>query len=287
MQKLFHFFLVKIIVGIAAIVAVVFLTQTFGQTLLNNTSLSENEQNFILALLNSGFALAVYIFLFRFYEKRKITELSASNFFSFASIGFVSGFILQSLFVLIIFLFAQYSILHTNAITAIMPAFNASLTAGFVAELLIVGVFFRLMEEKLGTSIALIILTIIFAIIHANAKNATWLSVVNTALQSGIMLPATYIVSRSLWFTIFMHFAWDFAEPGVFGGINPGNSVNESLFTSKVSGSEIVTGGLNGPQNSIQALIICLIVSVIFLSIAKKKNRLIKSAGVLNSKHKT
>ena len=276
MQKLFHFFLVKVIVGIAAIVAVVFLTQTLGQTLLNKTSLSENEQNFILALLNSGFALAVYILLFHVYEKRKIKELSASNFFSFASIGFVSGFILQSLFVLIIFLFAQYSILHTNAINAVMPAFNASLTAGFVAELLIVGVFFRLMEEKLGTSIALIILTIIFAIIHANAKNATWLSVVNTALQSGIMLPATYIVSRSLWFTIFMHFAWDFAEPGIYGGINPGNSVNESLFTSKISGSEIITGGLNGPQNSIQAFLICLIVSMILLMLAKRKNRFIR-----------
>ncbi len=278
MQKFLHFFLVKIIVGIAVIVAVVFLTQTFGQTLLAKTSLSENAQNFILALLNSGFALAVYIFLFRVYEKRKITELSASNFFSFASIGFISGFILQSLFVLIIFLFAQYSILHVNTINHIMPAFNASLTAGFVAELLIVGVFFRLMEEGLGTTIALIILTIIFIIIHANAKNATWLSVINTALQAGILLPATYVVSRSLWFTIFMHFAWDFAEPGIYGGINPGNNINESLFTSKISGSYIITGGLNGPQNSIQSFIICLAVSIILLSIAKRKNKLIKTS---------
>jgi membrane protease YdiL (CAAX protease family) len=276
LQKFLHFFLVKIVVGIAAIAGIVFLTQTLGQNLLNKTSLTENGQNLILALLNSGLALAVYIFLFRVYEKRKITELSASNFFSFASIGFIIGFILQLLFVLCIYLFAQYSILNKNAITAVIPAFNTSFTAGFVAELLIVGVFFRLTEEKLGTFIALIILTIIFAIIHTNAKNATWLSVVNTALQSGVMLPATYIVSRSLWFTIFMHFAWDFAEPGIFGGINPGNSVNASLFTSKINGSEIITGGLNGPQNSIQAFIICLIVSIIFLSIAKKRNRFIK-----------
>ncbi len=278
MQKFLQFFLIKIIIGIAAIVAVVFITQTLGQALFTKTSLSENEQNFVLALANSGLALAVYIFLFRVYEKRKITELSTSNLFSFASIGFVSGFVLQSLFVLIIFLFAEYSILHLNAINAVMPAFNASLTAGFVAELLIVGVFFRLMEEKLGTEIALIILIIIFAIIHANAKNATWLSVVNTALQSGIMLPATYIVSRSLWFTIFMHFAWDFAEPGIYGGINPGNNINESLLTSKISGSDIITGGLNGPQNSIQSFIICLIVSVILLSIAKRKNKFIKTS---------
>ena len=274
MQKLLHFFLIKIIVAIAAIVAVVFLTQTFGQKLLGKTSLSENEQNFILALLNSGFALAVYIFLFRIYDKRKITELSSSNFYSFASIGFITGFILQSLFVLIIYLVAQYSILHVNAISAVMPAFNASFTAGFVAELLIIGVFFRLTEETLGTMFALIILTIIFVIIHANAENTTWLSVINTALQAGILLPATYVVSRSLWFTIFMHFAWDFAEPGIYGGINPGNNINQSLFASKFNGSEIITGGLNGPQKSIQSLIICLILSVILLWIAKKKKHI-------------
>lgn len=278
MQKFLHFFLIKIVIGIAVIVAVVFLTQTFGQILLAKTSLSENAQNFILALLNSGFALAVYIFLFRVYEKRKITELSISNFFIFASTGFISGFILQSLFVVIICLIAQYSILHVNSINAVMPGFNASLTAGFVAELLIVGIFFRLMEEGLGTTIALIILTIIFIIIHANAKNATWLSVINTALQAGVLLPATYVVSRSLWFTIFMHFAWDFAEPGIYGGINPGNNINESLLTSKISGSDIITGGLNGPQNSIQSFIICLIVSVILLSIAKRKSKFIKSS---------
>jgi hypothetical protein len=141
LQKFLHFFLVKIVVGIAAIAGIVFLTQTLGQNLLNKTSLTENGQNLILALLNSGLALAVYIFLFRVYEKRKTTELSVYNFFSFASIGFLSGFILQLLFVLCIYLFAQYSILNKNAITAVIPAFNTSFTAGFVAELLIVGVF--------------------------------------------------------------------------------------------------------------------------------------------------
>ena len=276
MHKFLHFFLVKIIVGIVAIAGIVFLTQTFGQKLLNKTLLTENQQNFILALLNSGFALVIYILLFRAYEKRKIVELSASNFLSFASIGFISGLILQSLFVLIIYLIAQYSIIHINAIKSVIPAFNASLTAGFVAELLIIGVFFRLTEENFGTSIALLILTILFAIIHANAQNATLLSVVNTALQSGVMLPATYIVSRSLWFTIFMHFAWDFTEPGIFGGINPGNNINESLFTNKINGSDLLTGGLNGPQNSLQALIICSIVSLILLNSAKKTKRFIK-----------
>ncbi len=282
MQKILHFFLIKIAAGIIAIGGVVALTQWLGQLFLNKTLLSENLQNILLAFLNSGFALAVYIFLFRIYEKRKITELSISPLTKNAAFGFIIGFVLQSLFILIIYLIAEYSILHINNFAFVIPSFSAALTAGFVAEILLVGVFFRLTEEKLGSAIALCIITLIFIVIHANAKNATWLSVSTTAMQSGVLLPATFIVSRSLWFPIFLHFAWDFAEPGIFNGINPGNSVTESLFTSKISGSTIFTGGLNGPQNSLQALLLCALVSFLFLLAAKRKNRFIKPSWQRN-----
>jgi membrane protease YdiL (CAAX protease family) len=278
LQKFLHFFLVKIIVGILAVGGVVALTQWLGQSLLDKTSLSGNFKNITIAILNSVFALVVYIFLFKNYEKRKISELSVSTFSKNAAFGFITGFVLQLLFILCIYFFADYKISHVNTFASIIPAFTSAFTAGFVAELLIVGVFFRLTEEQLGTSFTLIILTIIFAIIHANAKNATWLSVLATATQAGILLPAAFIVSRSLWVPIFLHFAWDFAEPGIFGGFNPGNSVNESLFVSKIDGAASFTGGLNGPQNSIQSFLLCLIVSAIFLWIAKKDNCFLKPA---------
>jgi len=75
---------------------------------------------------------------------------------------------------------------------------------------------------------------------------------------------------------IFLHFAWDFAEPGIFGGINPSISIDKSLFTSKISGASILTGGQMGPQNSIQSLLFCLIAAIIFLWLAKQKNHFIK-----------
>ena len=45
-------------------------------------------------------------------------------------------------------------------------------------------------------------------------------------------LPGIFLAAV-LWLPIFLHFAWDFAEPGVFGAINPGITIDQSLLTSK------------------------------------------------------
>lgn len=273
MQKVLHFFLTKIVIGIAVIVVLVAFIEWAGRPLLNYTSLTDNAKNIIIAFANSAIALMGYILLFRFYEKRKIRELSASTFGRNAISGFVSGFALQSLFILVIFLAGGYTVIRINAASSVLPALAAALTAGFVAEILIIGIFFRLVEEQLGTGIAILIITILFGIFHFNAPGATALSIISTAIEAGLLIAAVYVYTRSLWTVIFFHFAWDFAEPGIFGGINPGNSVNETLLVSKITGSTLLTGGQTGPQNSMQALIICLLLSSLLLWIAKRRNK--------------
>jgi hypothetical protein len=99
----------------------------------------------------------------------------------------------------------------------------------------------------------------------------TLVSVLSTAIQAGLLLSAAYAFTRSLWFVIFFHFAWDLTEPGIYGGINPGNRVESSLLTSKISGPDLLTGGILGPQNSIQSLLFCLITSFIFITLARKR----------------
>jgi uncharacterized protein len=64
--------------------------------------------------------------------------------------------------------------------------------------------------------------------------------------------------------------------PGIYGAINPGITLEKSLFKSKITGSELITGGHFGPGNSIQATIFCLIAELLFLWLAKRKNNFIK-----------
>jgi membrane protease YdiL (CAAX protease family) len=113
-------------------------------------------------------------------------------------------------------------------------------------------------------------------VLHSGTKGATFLSVLSTGIQAGFLLSSAYIFSRSLWLPIFLHFAWDFTEPGIYGAINPGNTIDASLFTSKITGPQLLTGGELGPQNSIQSAIFCLITGLLFLWLAKQKNNFTK-----------
>ncbi len=276
LHQFLHFFLVKIVIGVALIACFVALTEWAAEIILRRIFSGDNLINIVKAVTEAGIALGSYVLLYTFYEKRKIKELSISTFGKNAFIGFVIGMLLQSLFVLVIYMVATYNIIQIQPLSFLMAGFTQALTAGFVAELIFCGVVFRIIEKKFGTAIALIFSAALFMIAHAGVKGATLLSICATSLQAGIMLNAAYVFSRSLWLPIFLHFGWDFAEPAVYGGINPGISIQESLITSRINGPAIFTGAQFGPQNSIQSIIFCAITTWIFLFLAKRKNNFIQ-----------
>jgi hypothetical protein len=274
-KKIIGFFITKIILGIAAIAGAVIFIESVLRPLLEKLKISDELINGIIGITEAAAAVFIYILLFSFYEKRKITELSFSSLGKSANLGFFTGFLLQSLFIFIIFLAGGYTIIQVNPFSDMIPALTMALTAGFVAEIIIIGVVFRLIENQFGTSVSIIIMILLFIIAHSGVKDGNLVSVLSTSINAGLLLPAAYVFSRNLWLPIFLHFAWDFTEPGIYGAINPSISITKSLFESKISGSRLITGGPLGPQNSIQALIICLITGFIFLWLAKRKNNLI------------
>jgi CAAX protease family protein len=276
LEKVLHFFLTKIIVGIGVIVLLVACIEWLRSSILGRTSLSNDVKALIIAVTEALIAAAGYIFLFRWYDRRRIHELNAATFIINAGSGFLAGILLQSLFILIIYLGGTFLVVHVNPVTALINPFAFALTAGFVVEIIMIGVVFRLLEQQTGTVIALFAFIALFAILHVNMKGATIISVGATAMQAGLMLPAAYVCSRSLWLPVFLHLGWDFAEPGIFGGINPSTSMTQGLLTSKIAGNSLLTGGETGPQDSLSSLLLCLLSGFIFLLLARQKNNLIK-----------
>jgi uncharacterized protein len=275
-SKFISFFLVRIVIGAFALIATVAFTELIVYSATQLAKAGEVTASIITDTFNSLAALFVYILIFRLLERRKIEELSRNDLPKFAFLGFTLGLIIQSLFILIIYLNGGYRVVDINPFYFILHSLATALMAGFVAELLIRGVFFRILEEKLGTILTLIIAVIFFALAHMNKEGANWLSIAATTTEAGFMLSTAFIYSRSLWLPIFLHFAWDFVEPGIFGAINPGNSIKESWISSEITGSPLITGGSLGPQNSIQSLLICAITGIVFLWLAYRKKRFIK-----------
>ncbi len=262
--------------GLVAVVGLVILVQLAARALLQDVPINEDYRHLIISILTAIAALTAYVVLYHYYEKRQITELKLTAFGWNAGIGLSTGVTIQLLVIFVIFLSGGYMISSVNPVSYVLPGLAIAISSAAFEEILFRGIIFRLLEESIGSIFALFISALIFGALHLLNENSTLFSALSIAVEAGILLAAAYIYSRNLWLPIFLHFGWNFFESGIFGVANSGNEVSTSLFTSKLSGPEFLTGGAFGPENSIQAVVLGLIAALIFLSAAKRQNKFIR-----------
>lgn len=275
-QKIFNFPVVKIILALIVTMALVIIGQQIIGKLLGLTSLDRNYRNLIKGIFVSVLALTGYILFFKYYEKRKVTELAANGLAKNLIIGILIGVVLQSLTILVIYATGSFNIVAVNPVSFIIIPLTVAFTAAILEEILIRGILFRVLEEKLGSYIALAISAIIFGALHLSNPGATLVSALCVSIEAGILLGAAFIYSRNLWFPIAIHFAWNFMQSGIFGAITSGNEKSESLLVTKIEGSVWITGGEFGPEGSFQAIIFCSIASVLLVFLCHKENKIVK-----------
>lgn len=274
-QKIFDFPVTKIILALIAFMAFVVIGQQIVAKVLALTALDRDYRNLIKGIIVSALAVTSYILFFKYYEKRAVTEISAKRLAQNLIFGTLIGVVLQSLTVLVIYLNGSFSIVAVNPVSFILIPLTIAFTVAIIEEILVRGIVFRIIEEKLGSYIALLISGIIFGALHLANPNSTLLSGLCITI-AGFLLGAAFIYSRNLWFPIAIHFAWNFMQSGIFGAITSGNEKTASLLATKIEGATLITGGEFGPEGSVQATLFCLIAVIILLTLSKKENKIIK-----------
>lgn len=275
-QKILNFSLVKMILGLIVCVGLVVIGQAIAAKLLGLTPLNKDYRNLIKGIIVSLLAIGSYSFFFRLYEKRTISELSSKRIAKNLLLGTLIGVALQSLTIFVIYLGGGFTIVSVNPVSFIIIPLTIAFTVAIFEEILIRGIIFRIMEEKLGSYIALLISAVLFGALHLVNPGSSLLSGLCVAVEAGLLLGAAYIYSRNLWFPIAIHFAWNFMQSGIFGAITSGTEKTSSLLTTKIEGAVIITGGEFGPEGTLQATIFCSIVTVILMVLNHKQNKLIK-----------
>ena len=275
-KKVLHFPLTKIIIGFIVCMGAVSLGQVAIEKSLNITSIPPDFKKFIIGLTTALLALLSYVYLFKYYEKRVLTELNTQRIVKSLVYGAGLGMLLQSLTVLVIYLKGGYTIVNINPILFIIPPLTMAFTSAIVEEILFRGILFRVIEEKLGSYLSLLISALLFGFIHISNPNSSFLTAVGLAIQAGLLLGAAYIYAKNLWFPIAIHFAWNFTQSAIFGANVSGNTIPKTLITSKIEGAEWFTGGEFGPEGSIQATIFCLVATIALLFLSHKKGNIVK-----------
>ncbi len=274
-QRILHSVFVKILIGSVIIVGIYVLAQSLINKALSFTSLTGEISELISAIVSSAFVLIAYNVLYSIYEKRTIDETSAKRIGQNLLKGFLLGVFLQAAVIFVIFLAGGYHIESVNSVLFLIPAFTMSVGAAVFEEILLRGIIFRIMEEKLGSYIALVISAFIFGFLHLMNPNSSVLVAIGLSIQAGILLGLAYMYTRNLWFPIAIHFGWNFTLSGIFGAVVSGTGLEKTLINAKVVGPIWITGGGFGPEGSVHATIICLIVSVILYLLCLKQNKII------------
>jgi membrane protease YdiL (CAAX protease family) len=155
---------------------------------------------------------------------------------------------------------------------ALIPLASAA-TAAAVEELLVRGLLLRILEEKLGSLIALALTAVIFGGLHAANSGATIRSTIAIAVSAGLILGAAFILTRSLWLAIGMHFGVN-ATQGALLGLPVSGARESGWLESSLSGNSLLTGGAFGLENSILVIPIGIGVAAVLLTMAIRRGRI-------------
>lgn len=275
-HRILHFPLTKIILGFFLIAGFAGAAEAGVAKLLENALSNKDLSDLISAVLSSAVGIACYWAIFKLYEKRKITEIGTQGIGKNLLTGISLGFTLMSLTILVMYLSGSYKIVALNTIVYLLPALAMAISSAILEEILFRGVLFRIVEEKLGSYISLVISALVFGLLHLMNPNSSLLIGIGLAIQAGLLLGVLYMYSRNLWLPIAVHFAWNFTLGGIWGAPVSGMSLEKSLVTSTSQGNELITGGSFGPEGSVQATLFCLVATTVIFISCYRQNKIQK-----------
>jgi membrane protease YdiL (CAAX protease family) len=218
--------------------------------------------------------MIIYPCLVRFIERRPLVELDSRGARRYAARGVLVGAALFCITMLVMKLLGLWTYAGIYPLSALASPFIGAFFAGIVEETVVRGLLFRLLEESLGSWIALAISAAIFGLLHAFNPGASIVSTAAIALEAGILLAAAYMYTRSLWFVMGLHFAWNFTEGGIFATSVSGGP-KEGVIDVHFAGPDLLTGGNFGPEASLPAVVVCTAAGIAFIILAKRSGRVI------------
>ena len=212
----------------------------------------------LVAVMTVGLvAWPAYLAYVHLVERRSATELAAPGAVRELAAGTLVGALLVSVVILVLWLSGACTVGRGDGVGALVPAVLAALGASVFEEILLRGIGFRLVEERLGSAMALMLTAALFGAGHA-LNGTTPLHCVAIAVEAGVLLAAAYMVTRRLWLPIGLHVGWNAAQSGIFGTSKLGDGFH-GLLATQLNGPELLTGDRSGLDTSIVAVGVCVL----------------------------
>lgn len=206
-------------------------------------------------------------------EGREALELGSNKWLPDFARGAAMGGGMIAVIVGMLAMLGYYSIGSTNEPFILVARIFRYGQGSFLEDLLFTVVLFRLLEEFAGTIAAYILVSALFGSLHLLNDNSSLMTSAFISIQQVTFL-APFILTRRLWMTWAVHFAWNYSQTGVFGMNNSGMA-HHGFITPIINGPVAMTGGDFGPEGSYLSLAVNLAVGVPLLVLAWRRNQFV------------
>jgi membrane protease YdiL (CAAX protease family) len=226
------------------------------------------------ALLLAVVIVGAYRTYVKVVERRPVNELSRTRAVRELCAGLLLGSLLLSLTIGALAALGIYQVTGSNGWTAMLATLPAFIMAAVLEEVVMRGIVFRILEQWLGSWIALAISAALFGLLHLLNPGVTLLNASAVMLEAGLLFAAAYMLTRRLWLCIGIHFAWNFTQGGIFSAAVSGGAT-EGLLQSRLVGPVWLTGGAFGAEASVVAVIVCVAAGLLLLLASRREGHVI------------
>ncbi|RSM80943.1 CPBP family intramembrane metalloprotease [Kibdelosporangium aridum] len=233
----------------------------------------------VLGLVTTALTLVAYAWVVRRTERREPVEVALKGAPSALGRGVLIGLALFVAVLVNIYFLGGYEVRGWGSAGGAVAIFGFAAAASVTEEVLFRGVLFRIAEERLGTWISLALTGLLFGLAHVFNPNATLWSALAIAVEAGFLLAAVYAATRNLWVPIGVHFGWNFAQGGLFSTSVSGKDAPQGLLDAATSGPALVSGGKFGPEASVYSLLAGVLLTAVFLWLAKRRGNVVPRRG--------
>lgn len=138
-----------------------------------------------------------------------------------------------------------------NAVETLTSGLLLFLFVAFAEEILARGYCFQSLIHGTNVRTAVVLTSLFFAMMHYFNPNISLLPAFNIFIV-GIWFALAFLRTGQLWFSIGLHFGWNFTE-GTLIGFPVSGTWNQSIFRSIETGPDWITGGAFGPEGGVLA----------------------------------
>lgn len=257
----------KLCVAAACLVAAIATYRFLLHPLIESAfSLGEHTSSIVRRVNIFVVVVLSYWAFVRFYERRAVQELSLP--WRWIGLAAVAGSLSIGVTILVLYATGHYQLMSFRGFDQATGIFATIWIAAVMEEVAFRGIFFRILEEGIGTRAALIASAVIFGAAHITNNGAHWITMLSVTL-AGLMWAGVFIVSRNIWVAAAHHCCWNATIFMIGVPLSGEDWRAQAPFETVDHGSVLWTGGAFGPEDSLINLFVSLAICAALWRLAR------------------